>query len=218
MKTETLLYNGQASCPTHGQEPCAGHGQEDCPISAQDCGKTRRSVRVRRVEKRDIPAIAAIERACFSEPWSETAIDETLSSPYAYLVCAVITDEESGEEHICAYGGLYFLGGDADITNIATLPAYRRQGLARAVLMALVHGAQLHFAQEKRCGDVQSEAGTSAAVCEDVPAIHLEVRASNEAAMALYEAFGFVRDGVRRRYYKNPIEDAVLMSRVLKKD
>ena len=201
MKTETLLQNRQASCPAHGQT--------DCPISVPDRDKTHHSVRVRRVEMQDIPCIAAIERACFSEPWSETAIGETLSNPYAYLVCAVITDGESEAERICAYGGLYFLGGDADITNIATLPAYRRQGLARAVLSALVDGARLHFAQEIQCGE---------AVCAGEMAIHLEVRASNEAAMALYQAFGFVRDGVRRRYYKNPTEDAVLMSRVLKKD
>ena len=144
-------------------------------------------ITVRRAGEADVPAIAALERACFSEPWSEGALTDTLRSPYAVLFCAVLPDEAGT---IASYGGLYLLGEDADITNVATHPAYRRRGAAAAVLEALLDCARAH------------------GVC----AVHLEVRRPNAAAAALYRAHGFTVDGTRPRYYKNPSEDAVLMT------
>lgn len=142
------------------------------------------TVTVRPAAEDDIPAIAELEQLCFSSPWSEGALRDTLHSPYACLVCA----EQNST--VIAYGGLYLLGDDADITNIATHPDMRRRGAASAVLewlqtYALAHGAA---------------------------ALHLEVRLSNTNAIALYESRGFRTDGIRKNYYKNPTEHAVLMT------
>ena len=142
------------------------------------------SVVVRAAEDADIPAVAVLETLCFSIPWSEKALSDTLHSPYAKLFCAELDGQ------VIAYGGVYLLGDDADITNIATHPDYRRRGAAAAVLQALTAFAREH--------------GSSS--------LHLEVRASNVPAIALYERFGFAVDGIRKNYYKNPTENAVLMT------
>ena len=142
------------------------------------------AITVRAASEEDIPAIAELEQRCFSVPWSEKALRETLSSPHARLFCAVLGGV------VIAYGGCYLLGDDADITNIATHPEYRRRGAAAAVLEVLTACAK--------------EAG--------MLAIHLEVRSSNAPAIALYEGFGFSVDGLRKNYYKNPTENAVLMT------
>ena len=142
------------------------------------------AITVRAASEEDIPAIAELEQLCFSVPWSEKALRETLSSPHARLFCAVLGGV------VIAYGGCYLLGDDADITNIATHPEYRRRGAAAAVLEVLTACAK--------------EAG--------MLAIHLEVRSSNAPAIALYEGFGFSVDGLRKNYYKNPTENAVLMT------
>ena len=82
------------------------------------------AITVRAATEDDIPAIAELEQLCFSVPWSEKALRETLSSPHARLFCAVL------DGVVIAYGGCYLLGDDADITNIATHPDYRRRGAA----------------------------------------------------------------------------------------
>ena len=142
------------------------------------------SVFVRAADAGDIPAIAMLETLCFSSPWSEGALTDTLNSPHAKLFCA----DDHGT--VIAYGGMYLLGDDADITNIATHPDHRRCGAAAAVLRALIASA-------KDCG---------------AQALHLEVRESNAPAIALYERFGFAVDGIRKNYYKQPTENAVLMT------
>ncbi len=142
------------------------------------------SVCIRPAEDADIPSIAELETLCFSAPWSEGALRDTLNSPYARLFCAV----DGGS--VIAYGGVYLLGDDADITNIATHPDHRRRGAAAAVLETLIAYAKEHGAQ----------------------AMHLEVRESNVPAITLYEHFGFAADGIRKNYYKNPTENAVLMT------
>jgi ribosomal-protein-alanine N-acetyltransferase len=139
---------------------------------------------VRTAEEADIPAIAKLETLCFSSPWSETALTDTMHSPHAKLFCADI------DNTVIAYGGVYLLGEDADITNIATHPDHRRHGAASAVLQSLIAYVKDH----------------------GVLSLHLEVRSSNSAAITLYERFGFLTDGIRKNYYKNPTENAVLMT------
>ena len=145
------------------------------------------AITVRAASCEDIAAIAELERLCFSVPWSEKALSETLQSPHARLFCA---EDACG---IIAYGGMYLLGDTAEITNIATHPGHRRRGAASAVLCALMAAA--------------ADAGAER-IC-------LEVRASNTPAEALYASHGFVLDGVRKNYYKQPTEHAHLMSRAL---
>lgn len=92
-------------------------------------------------------------------------------------------------ETVVGYIGMHVLFGEASITNVAVSPARRREGIAATLLRAAAEG---------------------------VKRITLEVRASNAAAIALYEREGFSRDGIRPRFYDRPVEDAVLYSLNLK--
>ncbi len=137
----------------------------------------------------DVPAIAALEAMCFSEPWSEASLYDTLSSPDAMLVCAVLA------ETVIGYGGIYLspavgdFPGEGNITNIAVLPAYRGRGIGRTLLLSLLEAAMRRGAKE----------------------IFLEVRVSNASAIRLYEAVGFDTVGTRKNFYKQPREDALIM-------
>ena len=135
-----------------------------------------------RMEHAHVSAVADIERRVFSEAWSEASLALLLSDAAIGAVCL------DGDRAV-AYGGMLWGVDEGQITNIAVLPEYRRCGMGAAVLAFLIDEA------EKR-GCLQ---------------ISLEVRASNRAAIALYERFGFVIAGQRRRFYKNPIEDAYVM-------
>ena len=130
---------------------------------------------------------ARLERLCFSAPWSADQIAETLSNP-----CAVYFAALCGEK-LVGYAGMYSVGGEGGINNIAVDPGFRRSGVGTALLSGLI-----------RAG---TEAGLSR-LC-------LEVRASNTAAVSLYEKNDFHRVGVRRGYYTAPKEDAVLFDKDL---
>lgn len=135
------------------------------------------------MEERHLPALAAIERACFHAPWSENALREELGGGI-FLVAEV-------DGAAAGYVGCQTVLDEGYITNVATLPAYRRQGIGRALVRALLARAW--------------QAGLSF--------VTLEVRASNAPAIALYESLGFERVGSRPGFYTGPREDAVLMTR-----
>ena len=130
------------------------------------------------------PELAAIDEVCFTDPWSETSFREALAGE-GYTFVAL---EENGS--LIGYAGMLTVLDTADITNVAVLPAFRRQGLAKELITALM----------------------TAAKEQGVTRIQLEVRESNTAARTLYESLGFTVDGKRKRYYRRPDEDAVLMS------
>lgn len=132
-----------------------------------------------------VAAIAAIEHACFSRPWSEAALADELHNPAALFLVAV---DENGA--VVGYVGAHCVLDESAITNVAVDAAYRRQGVAAALISEL----------------------SSRAATRGVARITLEVRVSNTAAIALYERLGFVRDGVRPRFYDRPTEDAALYS------
>ena len=150
-------------------------------------------MKVRYLTDSDIPGAAGIEAVCFSEPWSEKALSDTLHSAYGVLLCTDPDGDGTEKELLSGYAGMYVMGDDADVTNVAVLPEYRRRGIGRALVEALCAEARARGAR----------------------LLHLEVRASNSPALALYEASGFVRDGVRRNFYRKPAEDAVLMTKTL---
>lgn len=132
----------------------------------------------------DIPAIARLEKLCFSAPWSENALLETMSREETVFLVA-----KSGEK-ICGYVGCYYVLDEGYITNVAVDPECRRCGIGRALIEELVaraRGKQLAF-------------------------LTLEVRVSNDAAIALYEQNGFEKVGRRPRFYSDPCEDAELMT------
>lgn len=131
----------------------------------------------------DLGRIEVIERACFSDCWSAGNITAALTGPYD--LCLVL--EEAGE--IAAFGILRIVSGEAEVQRIAVLPGLRRRGYARELLEHMVRASR-----EKKAAS-----------------IILEVRFSNHPARSLYGAYGFIEEGIRRGYYQNPPDDAVLM-------
>ena len=137
-----------------------------------------------------LDGVAALERSCFAVPWSRAALAEELDNPAAAFLVA----EEDGA--ILGYLGLHRALDEAFIANLAVAPAARRRGVARALLA---------FAEERE----RARGGYR---------LTLEVRASNAAAIALYEGAGYVCDGVRPGFYRLPDEDAKIYSRYLSAD
>lgn len=132
----------------------------------------------------DISQIAELEKLCFEHPWSEKTISESMTHRNVYLGI-----KENGV--LVGYLSYKMMCGVGDINNICTHPDFRRQGIARSLLCALV-------------GD---------GVFCDYTALNLEVRQSNTPAINLYSAFGFKEVGRRKNYYDSPKEDAILMTR-----
>lgn len=144
-------------------------------------------VSIRQMKVEDAAAIAEMEHQTFSDAWSEKAILDTLRNPKT--ICLVA--EKIGK--IVGYCIVYTADDEADIARIAVLKESRRFGIASELIHAL----------DVICWENQ------------IQIIMLDVRVSNDAARAFYEKHGFTQDGIRENYYKNPIEDAILMSRAV---
>ncbi|MEE8076803.1 MAG: ribosomal protein S18-alanine N-acetyltransferase [Candidatus Binatia bacterium] len=141
------------------------------------------SVHFREMGPPDIDEIMKIERASFSSPWSARFFMEELKVPYARSFIAHI------KERIVGYLIFWELPGELDIHNLAVHPTCRRQGVGRSLLSMTIEKA-------KNQGLTQ---------------VTLEVRKSNESAQLLYRSLGFVAQGVRRGYYQDDGEDALVM-------
>ena len=137
------------------------------------------------MDRGHIPQIAALERECFSTPWSENMLSDALFDPKASFIVA-----EDGEGGVLGYAGLQVVLDEGYIDNVAVEPDARRHGVASALL------------------DVYCRFGAV-----NLAFLTLEVRASNEAARGLYEKYGFQQAGLRPGYYQHPREDAVIMTR-----
>lgn len=144
------------------------------------------AIRIRRMTEADVPAAAALERACFSQPWSENAYRSTLADKNAVYLTA---ETENGEmAGIC---GMLDILGEGDISNVAVAEEFRRQRIAEKMLEQL-----LRLGKER-----------------GITAFTLEVRASNAAAIGLYGKFGFAVEGRRKNFYEKPREDALIFWR-----
>lgn len=139
---------------------------------------------IRRLRREDVADVAELERKIFSDAWSERAILETLDQKQTMLLAAY------EDKKMIGYVILYYVLEDGEIARIAVADGYRRQGVATLMLREM------------------------AILCRDigVSKILLDVRESNVAAYAFYERRGFVRDGIRKNFYSNPVENAILMS------
>jgi len=141
----------------------------------------------------DIPQVTEIDREAFPTLWPPANYQRELTNGLAHYIVAC-DDEESVKEparqSIIGFAGLWMLVDEAHITNIAVREKYRRQGIGETLLITIIDLA------------IELEAHL----------ITLEVRASNTDAQKLYAKYGFVRVGVRRGYYTDNREDAVLMS------
>ena len=138
---------------------------------------------IRRAAARDVSGIAAIEDICFSDPWCERDILGYGSTEGGMCFVAV------RDGRVIAYILGRLIAPEAEIYRIAVLPEERRRGVGYRLL---------DFAMKTERG-------------RGLETVFLEVRSRNVAAINLYSAYGFGRAGVRRGYYKNPDDDAIVM-------
>ena len=130
-----------------------------------------------------VPQIAELEKLCFHDPWSEKSIASELHNKLSNWLVAIDDDQVVG------YVGSQTVLGETDMMNIAIHPQYRKQGIATALIHNLI--------------EILKE--------QNSHSLMLEVRRSNDAAKSLYMKMGFVEVGVRRNYYRNPKEDALIL-------
>ncbi len=138
---------------------------------------------IRPARPADTARILPIERRCFSDPWSLAAIEDALAFPLGLGLVAE-RDREIG-----GYLVARAVAGEGEILNLAVAPEHRRAGLGGRLL----------------------EAGLEALTRRGVREVYLEVRDGNAAARALYQRQGFAAVGRRASYYRNPVEDAIVL-------
>ena len=136
------------------------------------------------LKKEHLDDIEEIDNLCFHKPWSITEFEKELENPIATYYVALCNNKVVG------YGGFWWVMFEAEITNIAVHPDFRKQGIAQKILTAM----------EQKCKETSTTL------------IHLEVRESNTPARKLYEKVGFIQDGLRKGYYSDG-ENAVLMTK-----
>lgn len=134
------------------------------------------------LRREHVAPIAELERSLFSCPWDEASIESERNNPLSLWLTACDGDTVVG------YVGSQSVLGESDMMNLAVAPAYRRQGIARRLVETLIHELEV----DNHC-------------------LTLEVRASNEAAISLYQGLGFRQVGRRPRYYQRPTEDALIL-------
>ena len=132
-----------------------------------------------------VAQVAELEKLCFSDPWSKNSVASELNNPLSLWLIA----EEDGA--VCGYVGSQTVLGETDMMNIAVHPDCRRKGVAAALITELIcrlKGQGSHI-------------------------LRLEVRESNAPAIALYKAMGFTQLGLRKNYYRNPKENALILGK-----
>ena len=139
-------------------------------------------IEIRRMRPEDAEAAARLEAVCFSHPWSAKAFAQCAADEN---VCYLMAWEG---EKLVGNCGVRNIAGDGEITNVAVDPACRRQRVGTELMNKLL------------------ETGRSMGI----EAFTLEVRASNQAAIRLYESSGFLLEGTRRNFYEDPREDALI--------
>lgn len=141
----------------------------------------------RKMEMTDIPRVAELEKELFTDPWSENGIGETLQQANSFCFVA------ENRDGVCGYLLVYYVLDECEIARIGVSQEMRRQGVASFLLHELVM------------------------FCHANSILHilLDVRESNEGARGFYQRSGFKEDGIRKNFYSDPKENAVLMSREL---
>ena len=158
-------------------------------------------IEIKKDQHQYISEIAALESDIFPDPWSEKSIRDTLENPQARIwaiisrqappcSCASTSPEHAGKPQLLGYVIFYYVLDEGEIARIATSPQHRRQGVAVRLLEKM-----RAFSYE-----------------QNITRWLLDVRISNETAIHFYKAAGFAEDGVRKNFYANPPEDAILMS------
>lgn len=130
-----------------------------------------------------VPQIAELEKLCFQDPWSEKSIASELGNKLSLWLVAM-----DGQK-VVGYVGSQTVLGETDMMNIAVDPNYRRQGIANQLILTLIQQLSVR----------------------DSHSLMLEVRVSNEPAISVYRNLGFAEVGIRKNYYRNPKEDALIL-------
>jgi len=139
---------------------------------------------LREMQLDDVAMVMEVEVLSFPTPWSQAAfLSELLTNSYAHYFVAAVG------ARVVGYGGMWLIIDEAHITNIAVHPEYRSRKIGEALLLCLMGKA-------KELGAI---------------AMTLEVREKNAVAQNLYRKHGFVPRGIRRGYYNDTGEDAVIM-------
>ncbi len=140
----------------------------------------------------DVSLVGEMEILCFSAPWSpETYRNELLHNRLGnYWVLRPLPPQQAKAPPILAYGGYWLMGEEVHIVTIATHPHFRRQSLSRRLMVQMLEQCRQQGAKM----------------------VTLEVRAGNRAAQQLYAGLGFIEVGLRRAYYRDNGEDALLMT------
>ena len=133
------------------------------------------------MKEEHINEVENIEKICFAHPWSRTDLEQQLNLDTSHFAVATL------DGNVVGYMGLQIFSGEGYVTNVAVLPEYRRQGIAKMLI-------------EKQ---LQNE----------MSFITLEVRESNLPAIKLYESCGFENVGIRPKFYTNPTENAIIMTK-----
>ena len=139
---------------------------------------------IRMMTAADLSEVLPIEEACFSDPWSQQGFEDSLNERSAHLLVI-----ESEEGCVAGYACLYQVVDEGEIVNVAIDPKQRQKGYGAKLVRALMQHGQSLGAER----------------------FFLEVRKSNVAGRALYTSLGFIECGIRKGFYENPKEDAILM-------
>lgn len=141
-------------------------------------------IEIKKLSKQDALCISLIENDCFAHPWSQKAVEDSFDNNTIFFGAV-------SNQKIVGYCGMQTVLDEGFITNVAVLQSYRKQGAGDALIKAL-----LQFANE-----------------QNLSSVSLEVRVSNQAAISLYEKNGFINLGTRKNFYRDPAEDAYIMTR-----
>lgn len=146
---------------------------------------TSKSMSLRPATQEDLAAILTIEKECYPEPWTEAHFRQEFEIPYSRVL--VLTDDET-DSIVLGYLVYWLQAEGTSLLNVAVGPKWRGLGLSRTLLSAMINET----------------------VREEIPRIILEVRASNQHAIAVYEHIGFKRTHERKEFYSNG-ESAIVM-------
>lgn len=148
---------------------------------------------IRRMCREDVTQVTEIDREAFPTMWPPANYERELKISLAHYITACVdgtATERTEEQHIVGFAGIWMIADEAHITNIAVRHSHQRQGIGEHLLIAMIN----------------------LAIKQNAHILTLEVRASNTAAQKLYLKYGFTQIDIRRSYYTDNREDAMVMT------